>query len=205
MITHLMAKKEFPTWDEFYRDNAVEKMPWFEKNLDVDVKNAIESLSLMRGNFLDLGTGPGTQAMNLSKLGFNTVGSDLSEHAIKRAQKLYPDTTFVVDDILDSKFKDEEFDFILDRGVFHIFEQDKLVMYLYHLTRILKKNGILFLKCMSVEEKNTEDGKGPYLYSKDQLGDFFGNDFDIKTVMDSVYYGTIKPLPKSLFAVMVKK
>ncbi|MEJ2261569.1 MAG: methyltransferase domain-containing protein, partial [Nitrosopumilaceae archaeon] len=87
-----MNEKEFPTWDDFYRDNKVEEMPWFERNLDEDIRKAIESNNLTDGKFLDLGTGPGTQAMQLTKLGFDVVGSDLSDHAIKRAQNLYPKT-----------------------------------------------------------------------------------------------------------------
>ena len=200
-----MTEKEFPTWDDFYRDNEVEKMPWFEKNLDEDMREAIESHNLTDGKFLDLGTGPGTQAMQLAKLGFEVVGSDLSDHAIKRAQDLYPETYYVVDDILNSKFKDNQFDFIFDRGIFHIFEQDNIITYLNQITRILKKNGLLFLKCMSVEEKGMEDGKGPYLYSKEQLGDIFEKGFEIQSIMDSVYYGTLNPPPKSLFAVMINK
>ncbi len=58
---------------------------------------------------------------------------------------------------------------------------------------------------MIVEEKNMEDDEGPYLYSKDQLEDFFEDHFEIQSITDSVYYGTITPLPKSLFAVMRKK
>ena len=97
------------------------------------------------------------------------------------------------------------FDYILDRGVFHIFEQEKLPDYLRQIKRILKKNGILFLKCMSVEEKNLEDGKGPFLYSKEKIKEIFENNFEIESIRDSVYYGTIKPLPKSLFVVMKNK
>jgi len=180
-------------------------MPWFERNLDEDIQKAIEFYNLTGGNFLDLGTGPGTQAMQITKLGFEVVGSDVSDHAIKRTQDLYPETQYVVDDILNSEFNDNEFDFIFDRGVFHVFEQDKIPAYLNQVTRILKKNGFLFLKCMSVEEKGMKEGQGPYLYSKDQLREIFGKNFDIQSIIDSVYYGTLNSLPKSLFAVMVNK
>ena len=199
-----MTEKENLTWDDFYRDNEVEKMPWYEKNLDLDVKKAINDINLKRGKFLDLGTGPGTQAMQLAKLGFDAVGSDLSSHAVNRAQKVYPDAHYVVDDILDSKFADKEFDFILDRGVFHVFEKQSHTKYLDQVTRILKKDGMLFLKCMSIEEKNM-DGEGPYLYSKENLQNIFEKNFEIQSIVDTVYYGTITPLPKSLFAVMIKK
>lgn len=202
---YLLAKKDFPTWDEFYAETDVEQMPWFEKNLDEDVKRAIESMKISSGRFLDLGTGPGTQAMQLTKLGFDAVGSDLSQNAINRAQKLYPETSYVVDDILNSKLHNDEFDFILDRGVFHVFDQDKHTTYLNQITRILKKDGTLFLKCMSAEEKSMKDGKGPYLYSKEQVREIFENYFQIHSIIDSVYYGTLKPLPKSLFAVMTNK
>jgi len=197
--------KEFPSWDDYYKENDVEKMPWYEKDLDLDLKEEIELKNLHSGKFLDLGTGPGTQAMQISNLGFDVTGSDLSNSAIERAKKLYPNTLYIVDDILNSKFLDNAFDYILDRGVFHIFEQEKLPDYLRQIKRILKKNGILFLKCMSVEEKNLEDGKGPFLYSKAQIKEIFENNFEIESIRDSVYYGTIKPLPKSLFVVMKNK
>ena len=197
--------KEFPSWDDYYKENDVEKMPWYEKDLDLDLKEEIELKNLHSGKFLDLGTGPGTQAMQISNLGFDVTGSDLSNSAIERAKKLYPNTSYIVDDILNSKFLNNAFDYILDRGVFHIFEQEKLPDYLRQIKRILKKKGILFLKCMSVEEKNLEDGKGPFLYSKEQIKEIFENNFEIESIRDSVYYGTIKPLPKSLFVVMKNK
>ena len=198
-------QKEFPSWDDYYRENDAEQMPWFEKNLDLDLKEEIELKKLQGGKFLDLGTGPGTQGMQLTNLGFDVVGSDLSLSAIERAKKLYTSTSYVVDDILNSKFPDDKFDYILDRGVFHIFEQEKLPSYLKQIKRILKKNGFLFLKCMSVDEQNMEDGKGPFLYSKQQIKDFFDTDFEIESIKNSVYYGTINPPPKSLFVVMNNK
>ena len=73
-----------------------------------------------------MGTGPGTQANHLSSLGFDVIGSDLSQSAIEKAKKLYSEPQFVVDDILNSKFSDDEFDYIFDRGIFHVFEKNQL-------------------------------------------------------------------------------
>ena len=56
-------KKEFPDWDVYYKQNKVETMPWYEKNLDLDMVEEIEFLE--KGEFLDLGTGLGTQAIEL--------------------------------------------------------------------------------------------------------------------------------------------
>jgi hypothetical protein len=58
---------------------------------------------------------------------------------------------------------------------------------------------------MSIEEKNLPGDKTPFKYSKDQIREFFENDFEIESIKDTVYYGTINPLPKSLFVVMRNK
>jgi ubiquinone/menaquinone biosynthesis C-methylase UbiE len=204
-MTSADDEKEFPDWDSYYKENEVEKMPWYEENLDLDIKEEIELKELKEGKFLDLGTGPGTQAAQLSKIGFNVTGSDLSQSAVDRAKKLYQSPSYIVDDILYSKFPDNEFDFILDRGVFHVFDPEQQPVYLSNIKRILKENGILFLKCMSIEEKNLPGDKTPFKYSKDQIKEFFENDFEIESIKDTVYYGTINPLPKSLFVVMRNK
>ena len=70
------------------------------------------------GNFLDLGTGPGTQAIQLSKYNFEVTGTDISQSAIEKAKKLSHEIYFLVDDILNSKLADKKFDSIFDRAFF---------------------------------------------------------------------------------------
>jgi len=195
-------KKEFPDWDSFYKQNNVEVMPWYEKNLDLDLSEEVQFLK--KGNFLDLGTGPGTQAIELAKRGFRITGSDISRSAIEKARLSTKNVNFEIDDILNSKFESESFDYILDRGCFHVLSIDGRETYLSQIKRILKKNGIIFLKCMSKDEKNLPDDKGPHKFFKNEIIQYFQNDFDIKKSKDAVYYGTLKPLPKALFFVMKK-
>ena len=49
-----------------------------------------------------MGTGPGTQAIKFSELGFDVTASDLSEYAVEKAKRLSDKVNFIVDDILDS-------------------------------------------------------------------------------------------------------
>ena len=198
-------KKEFPDWDSYYQENNVEKMPWYEKNLDPDLEFEIKSRNLYSGKFLDLGTGPGTQAIQLAKRGFNTTGSDLSKNAIDKAKKLSKEVNFVTDDFLNSKLPDKEFDFILDRGCFHVFDIAQRPSYVNQIKRILGEDGIFFIKCMSSEEKNLPDDKGPHKLSQEELKDVFSNDFKVESIKDTVYHGTLDPLPKALFAVMTRR
>jgi len=194
-----------PDWDSFYKENKVEEMPWYEKNLDPDLEYQINSMNLTKGKFLDLGTGPGTQAIQLDKLGFEATGSDISKSAIDKAQQLSSNASFVVDDFLNSSFPDNAFDFILDRGCFHVFEPSLRKDYLNQLKRILKDDGILFLKVMSIEEKGLPENEGPYRFSEQEVLDTFEKDFEIIEIKPTVYYGTLEPLPKALFAVIKQK
>ena len=198
-------KETFPGWDDYYKETEVETMPWYEKNLDHDVENEIKSNNHNTGNFLDLGTGPGTQALQLSKYHFEVTGTDISQSAIEKAKKLSSKIDFKVDDILNSRLSDKQFDFVLDRGIFHIFDIAQRPQYVQQVRRILKDNGILFLKCMSIEEKNISDEDMPHKLSKHEITDSFDADFNIEKINDTVFSGNLEMNPKALFAVLKKK
>ena len=198
----MVQRKNLPEWDSYYKENKVEEMPWYKKNLDLDLEYQINSMNLTKGKFLDLGTGPGTQAIQLDKLGFDATGSDISKSAIEKAQQLSSNVSFVVDDILNSSFLDNTFDYILDRGCFHVFEPALREKYLNQIKRILKDNGILFLKVMSTEEKDLPEDEGPHKFSQQEVLDTFEKDFEVIEIKPTVYYGTLDPLPKALFAVI---
>ena len=198
-------KEEFPGWDDYYRDTNVEEMPWYEKNLDHDLENEITTNNLNTGSFLDLGTGPGTQAIQLTKYNFNITGTDISQSAIDKAKKLSINVHFMVDDILNSKIDDKKFDYIFDRGIFHVFDIPQRPQYVKQIKRILNDNGILFLKCMSAEEEKLSDNGMPHKLSRQEITDSFRADFDIQRIEDTVFRGTLEFEPKALFAVLKKK
>jgi hypothetical protein len=128
--------------------------------------------------------------MQLAKRGLQVTGSDVSEAAINRARKVYvhnnkdKEICFIVDNILNSKIKDKSFDYVFDRGCFHILPIQKR------------------LKCFSVKEPRQE---GPYKFSEDEIKQLFGNDFVIISVKDTVYQGRLDPLPRALFVAMNKR
>ena len=65
-------------WDERYQLQPVETMPWFYPELDDDLKQALDELNLYEGRALDLGTGPGTQAIQLAQCGFAVTATENS-------------------------------------------------------------------------------------------------------------------------------
>ena len=194
----------FPEWDSLYKNQQVETMPWYEENLDYDLEEEISKQKpLHKGRFLDLGTGPATQAVQIARKGYLVTGSDISLAAIDRATEVYgvePNTRFVVDNILESNFKEDEYDYIFDLGCFHVLHPSDRLIYIKQIKRILKKNGILYLKCFSIKEKIDE---GPYRFSKEQIRELFEKEFfKVIKIKETVYQGTLNPLPLALFVVM---
>ena len=192
----------FPDWDNLYK-NDVKTMPWYSKKLDADLENEIKQRKITKGRILDLGTGPGTQAIQLAKMGFDVTGTDLSENAIQKARKLDGKINFKVDDILNSKLEKNSFDYIFDRGCFHVLSNDKWNQYCKKICEILDENGLFFLKCFSIKEKKID--YGPYRFSKQDIRNIFGKDFVIDSIIETAYQGTLEPLPKALFVVLRKK
>jgi SAM-dependent methyltransferase len=133
----------------------------------------------------------------------NVTGSDLTSAAIQRAKKVYANSNvvFLVDNILNSKFGNNEFDYIFDRGCFHVLPVNKRSTYVEKIKRILRKDGLLFLKCFSIKEEREE---GPYKFSETDIENIFDRNFSIESIKETVYQGTLNPLPRALFVVMKK-
>jgi len=128
-----------------------------------------------------------------------------SSGSIEKAKKLSKKIIFLVDDILDSKLSDREFNFIFDRGIFHLFDVSQRPLYVKQIKRILDKDGILFLKCMSIDEKNLPDDDMPHKLSKQEIIDAFNGDFDIQRIDDTFFNEAFGIKPKALFAVLKKR
>ncbi|MDN5846915.1 MAG: methyltransferase domain-containing protein [Candidatus Nitrosocosmicus sp.] len=100
--------RSFPDWETLYKNQEVEYMPWFSESLDSDLELELDKMKIKKGSFLDLGTGPGTQAIKLFEIGFDVTASDLSPTSIHKASVRYNDKMnnkikFIVDDIINSQ------------------------------------------------------------------------------------------------------
>ena len=196
--------RSFPHWNNLYTNEAsVGSLPWYNKDLDNDLKEYLRTMNITKGRLLDLGTGPATQAIELSNLGFQVVATDISENAITRAKRMSKGMEFIVDDILESKLKDDSFDYIFDRGCFHVLEPSSRQRYVNQVSRLLGDEGLLFLKTFSAKEPSK--GGGPYRFSIDEIDSVFSDRFVRESFKETVYQGTLDILPKALFVVLRKK
>jgi SAM-dependent methyltransferase len=198
----MTPERDFPQWESLYAAGKVENLPWYSKKLDDDLKSELEQRRISKGRFLDIGTGPATQAAALFSLGFDVTGTDISRSAISRARKILPDRIKLVeDDILNSHLGNKEFDYAFDRGCFHVLSPSDRPRYVAQIKRLLNDGGILFLKTFSKKETRKE---GPYKFSPDEIRQIFGGDFVLESVKETVYQGTLNPLPRALFVVLTK-
>jgi len=156
---------------------------WTYKDLDIDVKNELIERNINSGIFLDVGAGQCTQSYNLAKMGFKVIATDISKDAIESAQSSIKDVEieFLVDDILDTKIN-EEVDYIIDRGCFHCIEVTDRKKYVKSINKILKHNGILFLKAF---DKSCPLHHGPTLTGKIDIIDLFSEGFKIEKIKNS--------------------
>jgi 2-polyprenyl-3-methyl-5-hydroxy-6-metoxy-1,4-benzoquinol methylase len=188
----------FPDWEALYASDPAESMPWFYPRLDPDVAGALNGA---RGRLLDVGTGPGTQAIALARLGFDVTAVDLSHSAVEkadaRARREGVRVSFIQDDILRTRLRGT-FDFILDRGCLEVLAPGDRPAYAETLGSLAAPSGRLLLKCFS----SRQDGDfGPHRFTQGDLRGLFGGAFDVESVRETVYYGTVEPLPLALFCV----
>jgi ubiquinone/menaquinone biosynthesis C-methylase UbiE len=129
-------------------------------------------LSLIEGKkVLDAGSGSGRYTCALAVLGAKkVVGLDYSDMGIKKGKKLAKESgtrnvKFIKGSVLDIPFKDEEFDFIFNNGVFHHSESIELAT--KELYRVLKKEGYSWYYIYG-------DG-GLYWYARSKMNEFMKN------------------------------
>jgi 2-polyprenyl-3-methyl-5-hydroxy-6-metoxy-1,4-benzoquinol methylase len=195
-------ERVFPAWAELYRERAVETMPWYYPGLDPDLERALGAFDLRGGRALDVGTGPGTQAIALAERGFETTGTDLAEAAVERARALAGSkgvaVRFVRDDVLDSRLEGP-FDVAFDRGCFHVLPPDRRPTYVETVRRLVAPGGFLFLKCFSAKQPGDV---GPYRFTPADVERTFGGAFVVRSIEETVYQGTLDPLPRALFCAL---
>ena len=94
---------------------------------------------------LDLGCGPGHTTAHLNSLGVRATGLDLSAGMIDQAKNLFPETEFVVGNMLDLQFPDSSMAGVLAFYSIVHFSPSHLPKVFGSMRRVLKDGGVLLL------------------------------------------------------------
>jgi|SRR5579859_831803 len=113
-----------PSWNESY---ASGQPPWDTGQPEPLLVEFVTSGGVMPTRALEIGVGTGTNAIWLAERGFNVLGVDVSPLAIERAQvkleRRALGCRFAIWDFLVVSPPDGPFQFVFDRGCFHVFDQ----------------------------------------------------------------------------------
>lgn len=198
----LVPGRRHPDWHKLYESVEETKLPWFFPDLDPDIRSELSGINAQGKRTLDVGCGLGNQAAALTRMGLTVTAIDISEAAIRRAKELHPGPTFLVDDITRTKLEGT-FDFVVDRGCFHVLEPSTHADYLLSLSRLLAPGGLLIMKTFSREERDT--GFGPVRFSLLEIHRSFGSLFAILKTRRTLYQGSTPKAPLSWLCVMRRR
>jgi SAM-dependent methyltransferase len=138
---------------------------------------------LLRGRVLDAGCGTGEHALMATRFGHQATGVDTARSAIAIAQGKARDqgltARFLVWDALQLSDLDEQFDTVLDCGLFHVFEDDDRVRYVDSLRAVLPSGGRIYVLCFS--DRQPGDW-GPRRVSQDEITASFRDGWQVESI-----------------------
>lgn len=144
---------------------------------------------------LELGCGPGRNAVYLATQGFDVTAVDLSLEGInwgkERAQEQGVDIRFICESIFNLDVQNE-FDFVYDSGCLHHIPPHRRMKYVDLIKNSLKSGGYFGLTCFAAGELDERNGseitdwdvyrewslKGGLAYSEEKLKEIF-YDFEV--------------------------
>ncbi len=186
----LRDPREF--WDSFYDDRSKD-IPFF-KVMGPD-ENLVEYFSkgFAPKKVLEIGSGPGRNAIYMAQKGCNVTALDISEKAIEWAKESASKDAIQIDfqcvSLFDFEFEPHSFDFVYDCGMFHHIAPHRRLTYLEILKNALTKGGHFGIVCFNTEgalatsdwdiykERSLKGGIG---YTEERLKEIFEEDFTIK-------------------------
>lgn len=144
-------------WDGFYADRA-RPVPFFVDKPDENLAGYLDrGLVAAGGRALDLGCGPGRNAVYLASRGFEVDAVDLSPAAVAWAEdraraagvaariRFHRGNAFTLDALGESG----PYDLVCDSGCFHHLPPHRRISYLALLDRVLAPGGHLSLTCFA--------------------------------------------------------
>ncbi|HVO32366.1 MAG TPA: class I SAM-dependent methyltransferase [Elusimicrobiota bacterium] len=181
-------------WENIYIKTAPQELPWNAGGPDSDLVRLVQSGRIPTGQALDIGTGPGHDAVFLIQQGFNVIAIDLSESAIRLARENASHAGlfgfFQKGDIRRIPIEDGFIDFANDRGCFHVLDENDRRSAAREVARVLRPGGLFLLRVFSDQEPGRD---GPHRFSRLELDQLFEREFRILDFWAGRFEGPRRP------------
>ncbi|RKT18524.1 methyltransferase family protein [Streptomyces sp. 1114.5] len=177
-----------PFWDRFYADRSADR-PFFAPKPDENLVSYLDRDLLRPGRALDLGCGPGRNAIHLAAAGFEVDAVDLSSTAVAWAEERAREAgaganlRFHRASIFDAELPHAQYDLVYDSGCLHHLPPHRRVSYLALLDRLLAPNGHFAVTAFAAGAMGSERPdeelyrlgalEGGLAYSPDELRSIF--------------------------------
>ena len=150
MLDHILKEESEFNWDHFYSDRE-RKIPFFKDHPDENLVEYMEMKKVKAGRALELGCGPGRNAIYLARNGFYVDAVDQSaeglEWAKERAIEQKVQVNFTQKNIFELEIEEGIYDLVYDSGCFHHIPPHRRMSYIDLVQRALKPGGSFALTC----------------------------------------------------------
>lgn len=149
-----------PSWDEHY---ASGELPWDTGQPEPLLVEFVTSGGVAPGRALEIGAGTGTNAIWLAERRFDVLGIDVSSLAVERANAKLEGRDlrcrFATLDFLAKPAPGGPFQFVFDRGCFHVFDEpSERARFAAHVAAVLAPGGLWLSLIGSTEGPPREVG-----------------------------------------------
>ena len=131
-------------------------LPWDSGIASKELREVIDRQAIAPGRALDLGCGTGTNAIWLAQHGFEVTGLDLAEAAIEiarqKAVEAQTNVNWIAAPVEQFGEDVEPFDFVFDRGCYHICRRVDLKGYIETHRRVTHSGSLCLVLAGSVSE-----------------------------------------------------
>ncbi|GEB49282.1 class I SAM-dependent methyltransferase [Streptomyces cacaoi] len=161
-----------------YADAPLAELSWFTGAPGIElIKLVIDGVIPRGARVIDLGSGPGVDAVFLAAQGMRVTGVDLSPEAVARARSWAElagvGAEFVQGDVLDVPLPDHRADLVTDSFVFHNMRDEARDRYAAQVHRLLRPGGLFVLNSFS---DHMVAGTGPRRVTSAEILDTFDSD-----------------------------